>query len=126
MRQESGKEPLQSKVQADFNERLVESIDDTITALLSKGVLDSLHLHLERYFSITKNEVPYCPETFLFILQKTFGPSDETNGKAIAKRFYFKLGLEFDEKTKHNLLEYVEEAKRKLQTMLPNNRLSSI
>lgn len=112
---------MQSKVPADFNERLVESIDETITALLSKGVLDSLYLHLERCFAITKDELPYRLETFFSILEKTFGSSEKTIGKAIAKRFYFKLRLEFDEKANHNLREYVEEAKRKLQNLPPNN-----
>ncbi len=111
----------QPQIGKEFNDALLESIDETITALLSKDVLDSLYLHLEKYFAVSKDELPYRLETFLSILEKTFGPSVKTIGKAIAKRFYFKLRLGFDEKANHNLLEYVEEAKRKLQNFPPNN-----
>ena len=104
-----------------FHVLLLESIDETITALLGKGVLDSLYLHLERFCAITKDELPNRLEVFLSILEKTFGSSGKTIGKAIAKRFYSKLQLEFDEKANHSLLEYVEEAKRKLQTLTPHN-----
>ena len=112
---------MQSKAPADFNERLVESIDETITALLSKSVLDSIYLHLERYLSISKDELPYRLDTFFSILEKTFGRSERTIGKAIARRFYSKLRLEFDETANHNLRDYVEEARRKLPTSPPNS-----
>jgi hypothetical protein len=111
----------QPQTSKEFNDALLESIDEAMTALLGKGVLDSLYLHLDRFCAITKDELPNRLEAFFSILEKTLGSSGKTIGKAIAKRFYSKLQLEFDEKANHSLLEYVEEAKRKLQTLPPHN-----
>jgi uncharacterized membrane protein len=106
----------QTQLGREFNDALIESIDETITALLSRAVVDALYTHLETNHSIARDEVPYRLDTLLTILEKIFGvSSSQTITKAIASRFYLKLGLEFTAKPSHTLLEYVEEARMKLQ-----------
>ena len=103
----------------EFNDTLVESMDETITALLSRDVTNAIYSHLERAHSISKDEIPYRLETVFSTLEKTFGgPSSMTISKAIATKFYAKLGLTFPDirdNSGRTLLEYVEEAKIKLQ-----------
>ncbi|HKZ41320.1 MAG TPA: hypothetical protein VJ044_10190 [Candidatus Hodarchaeales archaeon] len=100
----------------EFNKTLVESIDETITTLLSREVVDALYVHLQNAYSISSDEVPHRLETLLSTLEKTFGrPSSETICKAIAKKFYAKLDLTFYGNPGGTLLDYVEEAKIKLQ-----------
>jgi hypothetical protein len=95
---------------------LVESIDETITELLSRAVVDALYAHLQTFHSISKDEVPYRLDTLFTILEKLFGvPSSQTITKMVARRFYFKLGLEFTANPRRTLLEYVDEAKMRLQ-----------
>lgn len=94
---------------------LLESIDETVTTLLSRTVVDALYLHLQKFHSIARDEVPYRLDTLLTTLEKIFGASSQTIAKGIARKFYFKLGLEFTGDPSRTLLEYVDEAKMKLQ-----------
>ena len=106
----------QPQLSREFNEVLVESIDETITALLSRAVVEALYVHLQTFYSVSRDEVPYRLETLFASLEKVFGVrSSQIITKAIAKQFYIKLGLEFTSNPNRTLLEYVDEAKRKLQ-----------
>ena len=101
-----------------FNSLLVESIDETITTLLSQQVANTIYCHLEKDHCITKDEIPYRLETLFSMVEDTLGtPSSRTLSKAVAKKLYTKLDLNFP---KHNgpiltLGEYVEQAKIKLR-----------
>jgi len=103
-----------------FHVLLLESIDETITALLSRSVVDALYVNLQKFHSISRNEVPYRLDTLLTILEKIFGASSQTITRAIARKFYLKLGLEFTCNPSRTLLEYVDEAKMKLQKSSSN------
>ncbi len=56
----------------DFDRLLIDSIDD---ALLSLGALarESIYLHIERTFNLTRNEIPQRLEQFQLALEKIFG-----------------------------------------------------
>ena len=103
----------------NFNSLLVECIHETILSLLSLQVAEALYAHLEDHYSIGRDEIPYRLETLLSTFEKIFGPSGRIVGKAIAKRFYSRLGLKFEEATTKTLVEYVEQAKMMLQPRLP-------
>jgi hypothetical protein len=105
----------QPQLGKEFNDVLVETIDETITDLLGRAVVDALYAHLETNHSMARDEVPYRLDTLFITLEKIFGASSNTITKAIAKRFYAKLGLEFTDNPSRALLEYVDEAKMKLQ-----------
>ena len=94
---------------------MVESVDETITDLLSRAVVDALYAHLQTIYSISRDEVPYRLDTLLTTLEKIFGASSQIITKTIARRFYLKLGLGFTDNPSRTLLEYVDEAKMKLQ-----------
>jgi len=95
---------------------LVESIDETITDLLGRAVVDALYAHLQTFHSISRDEIPYRLDTLFAILEKILGVrSSQTIAKAIARKVYLKLGLEFTGNPSRTLLEYVDEAKMKLQ-----------
>lgn len=96
-----------------FNVLLVESIDEAITALLSHQVVEALVVCLAAQ-SVTKDQIPYQLDTLLSTLEKTFGSSVKTVGKAIAKRFYSKLGLKFVDNSGMTLLDHVEHARNRL------------
>jgi hypothetical protein len=106
----------QAELEMEFNGLLLESIDETITALLSREVVDALYVHLQTANSISRDEVPYKLQTLCSTLEKTFGlPGSKTISKAIAKKFYAKLGLTFFDFLGRTLIEYVEGAKIKLR-----------
>jgi len=97
---------------------LLESIDQTITVLLSQGVLDALYDHLQIFHSIARDQVPDSLDTLLNALVQIFGDRGaETITKAVAKKLFFRLGIEFTDKPSRTLLEYVDQAKMKLKIL---------
>lgn len=88
-----------------------ESINQTIAAILGESVLGALYAHLQKFHDITPAEIPYRLDTLSSALEKTFGTSFNTIEKAAAKRLYSNLGLEFEERPGHRLIDYVESAK---------------
>jgi len=91
---------------------LIESIHETIAQLLSPKVAEMIFEHLEKFHSVKKDEVPSRLDMLLLALKTNFGSSSsQVIGKAIARRFYSQLGLEFSDNPKRTLIGYVENAK---------------
>jgi hypothetical protein len=106
----------QPQLGIEFNDALLESIDETITDLLSRAVVKALYVHLQTTYSVSRDELPYSVDTLLTALEKIFGVrGSQTITKAIAEKFYLKLRLEFTGYPSRTLLEYVDQAKVKLQ-----------
>ena len=100
----------------EFNDLLLQSIDETITILLSREVVEALYAYLQEAHLVSRQQVPSRLDALSAILAKTFGvPGSATISKAIAKNFYSKLALTFSDNPGGSLLEYVERAKTKLQ-----------
>lgn len=94
---------------------MLESIDETITALLSRGVVESLYLHLQTVHSIPRNEAPYRLDILVSVFEGVFGvKGSRTICKATARKFYTKLDLEFFDLPGRSFLGYVEDAKIRL------------
>lgn len=98
----------------DFDKLVVESIDETITELLSRRVLNALYAHLEKFHSIRRNEIPTQLEALSTTLENTLGTaSSRTINKVIAKKLYTKLGIPFDAQgnSPQPLTAYIDLAK---------------
>jgi len=103
------------QVDKEFNDVLVESIDETLTVILDRATVDALYAYLQKIHSISRDEVPYKLDILSTTLEKLFGAGAPSMTKAIARRFYLKLGLRFTGNPSRTLLEYVHEAKKQLQ-----------
>jgi len=77
-----------------LNALLVETIDESLTSLLSRKVADALFARLETQ-SVTKDQVSYQLDMVHAILERIFGPSATTIEKDIMKRLHAKLGISF-------------------------------
>ena len=100
----------------EFNDLLLESIDETITTLLSREVVEALYDHLQTAHSISRQQIPLRLDELSSILTKTFGvPGSATISKSIAKNFYSKLAITFSDNPGGSLLGYVDRAKKTLQ-----------
>ena len=94
-----------------FNDFLLETIDETITILLSREVADALYAYLQTTLSISRDHIPFQLDTLSSVLESTFGlQGSPTISKAIARRFYSKLALKFSDNG-GTLSEYVQGAK---------------
>jgi hypothetical protein len=99
-----------------FNNALVESIDETLTELLGRAVVDALYVHLQTFHSISRGRLPHELNTLLAVLERIFGIlGAQTITNVIARKFYFKLGLKFTGNPSRTLLEYVDDARMKLE-----------
>ena len=104
----------QDELDRRFCNILLDSLDETITSLLSGDVTDALYDHMQRVHSIRREEIPYRLETLTFTLGKVFGCSYRTIYRAFAKNFYAKLGLPFPDNSNYTLIQYVRTAKASL------------
>ena len=96
----------------DFNSVLIQSIHETVAQLLSPKVAESLFEHLEKFYSVKEDEIPFRLDKLLLALETNFGlRTSRVIGKAIAKRLYTRLGLEFTEDVQIGLQGYVEKVK---------------
>lgn len=93
---------------------LIESVDETLAAVLGEIIREAIHDALRNRFSITMDQVPERLDDFSSYLEKLLGAApSKTIGKVIIKRFYAKLGLEFVERANWRLPDYVREARTK-------------
>jgi hypothetical protein len=101
-------------IMTDFDSILIESIDGTISSILGRRILESAYGFMAKDCGITKEHIPDRLDEFDDALVKMFGVGGTTIGRAIARRLYAQLGLEFIPHYRKRLADYVEEAKGRL------------
>jgi ABC-type dipeptide/oligopeptide/nickel transport system permease component len=100
-----------------FNELLCMSIDDAISQILGPQVLESLYEHLNRKYSVSRDEVPYRLQTMYAVLHSEFGfKGARTIERQIAKNFCNRLNMPFLESPDCTLDMYIEKAKKRSAT----------
>ena len=98
-----------------FNETLLDSIEDAVKSVLGEQVLESLFVNLQTFHGLTREEIPRRLDVFFPALERAFGnTSGKTVGRFIVKVLYIRLGLEFNGKSNRLLLDYVEDARRRV------------
>ena len=96
----------------DLDRLLVESVKEGIEDAIGKDSAKVAFRFLER--DVTFDKLPRHLPTFYSALKKNFGKDCSTIEKAIAKKLYLKLSLEFTETPDAELSRYVEAAYIKL------------
>jgi len=87
-----------------------ESVHDALTEILGNIAGEAVLEHLEKHYSIPRRDIPNRIMEFSAAAEKIFGRTFQTVERAIAKRFYGKLGLAFYERTDFRLRDYVNTA----------------
>ena len=83
--------------------------------MLGSNVLTALYVSLEKFHDITSDTLADRSDVMYSILMDLFGDkSARIIGKRIARRFYQKLNLPFEEKIDFSLLNYVEAAREQI------------
>ena len=92
---------------------LLEAVDEGL-ASLGDSAKHAVYFHVDKKFSIKKEEIPCKVEAFAEALEKIFGPGANLLEILIMKRLYEKIGRSFKLHTSQNLqfTEYVAAAKR--------------
>jgi len=100
--------------QTDFKKIVVESVYETLHAVLGQSVSEPLALYLQSYLGISNGEMPNHIEPLFTALNDLFGIGGKTLCKAIVKTMYKKTGVPFYEVGYRPMIEYVQELENKL------------
>jgi hypothetical protein len=104
----------------DFDKTLLEAVDH---ALLSFGESPrkAIYYHLNKNFKLQREDIPEEADKFCSALNDFFGPGAEVIEKLIVKDLYQRLNLNFEEKARFEIADYLslarEIAKREQQRM---------
>jgi len=93
---------------------LLDAIDEGMLLLLGENSRKAVYYHLEKDYSLERNEIPKKPEAFADGLKKIFGAGSAVIEKFVLVSFYSKLGLKFEEKKRYDFTDYIKNAKEKL------------
>lgn len=96
----------------DYNDLLLESIDEVFVDLLGTRVRDAFYDALERNQRIAREELSQHLDKFQEALETVLGSGGDTVGRTIAKRLYAKLALDFTPRSDYRLTDYVEARSR--------------
>jgi len=100
---------------SEFNDEVKLAIDDTISAVVGRQVLNAVYDHLKEHYDVTESEVPYRLDTLFDTLEGTFGFKGAlTISRVIARRVYTRMGLRFIELPNYRVQDYLEQAKKEL------------
>jgi hypothetical protein len=104
----------------DFDKTLLEAVDCALLAL-GEEPRKAIYYHLNKRFSLQKEEIPGDTDKFSQALNTIFGSGAEVIEKLIVKNLYTKLNLNFEEKASFEIDDYInlarEVAKREQQRL---------
>jgi len=98
----------------DFNDLLVDAIDETVSEVLGDRVNKAFWYHFQSFLGVTRDEMPYRLDTLFTALNTAFGIGGETLGRMIVRKLYAKVNVPLNYVPNRPLTEYVEELKQKL------------
>jgi|GEM_PF-777979 len=110
----SGNDLGSSKIDDHFRDELIAAVDEAIKDLFGVGVMNALYSHLAAK-GVSRRDIPNRLPDVCSILEGTFGLAGLTIQRAIAVRFYQRLGLTFELTNPGTLTEYVKEAERRVK-----------
>ncbi|MGA2460742.1 MAG: hypothetical protein ABSF82_04915 [Candidatus Bathyarchaeia archaeon] len=95
-----------------FNRTLVESVEETIAAVLGKNVAEAFDRHCSAYLGLSREDIPSHVKELSSALNGSFGVGGGVLGRAIVRRLCAKLGLSLDQKQNSSFAECIENVKK--------------
>ena len=104
---------------SEFDKLLVNAIDDSLNSL-GESVKQSIYFHIEKKFSVARNEIPANLAKFQGGLEKIFGTGARFIEILIMKNLHSKIGLPLlMESEQLEFVEYVGAAKESFLKKAP-------
>ena len=100
--------------QTDFNQILLESVNEAIAVALGKAITPELTHHLHGYIGISADEIPNHIDVLFSSLRDSFGMRGDDLCKMVVKKMYEKAGVPFYEIGGQPMIRYVEKLKARL------------
>ena len=96
----------------EFEKCLLDSIDEGLTEIIGEWFKGTFYKLIEQKFQVTRSSLPNRLDILTSALSAALGNgAGAVMGRAIAKRFYSRLGLRFVQNPNHSLQDYVTDAK---------------
>jgi len=107
----------------DLGGLLLDSLDEALADLMGARFRQPFYHYFEKRYGITRDIIPNRLDKFVVALAELLGVlATRTFGRAIAKRLYLKLGLEFSNHEEYTLIDYVKEARMNLPLLTKTSR----
>lgn len=97
----------------DFEKLFIEAVDEGLGTLGESGK-HMVFFHLDKSYSIKKDQIPTRPEAFAEGLEQIFGAGATVLQRLILKSLCSKLGLEYEDvggRSFTNCVDWVRESK---------------
>jgi hypothetical protein len=104
-------QPIPDRKHGSIEEHIGASVDEALDDLLGTPVVEAFHAYLLD-IGISRNDLASKVKLLCTALDSTFEDSSMIVQRAIARRLFAKLGLDFVPIEGASLPEYIHEAKR--------------
>jgi len=98
----------------DFNQMLLESLNESISTVIDRRITPELASHLEAYTRISLNEVPDQINLIFTSLLGSFGLRGDALCRMVVEKMYRKAGVPFYEIGGQPMIQYIYELKIEL------------
>ncbi len=112
----------QKSFEVDMGDQRMEAVKKALAEAIDEGLLmlgesgrDVIYFRLKQSYALKKEDVSSNPEIFVNCLREIFGSGAEVIERAIIKKLYNKLGIEFKEREGFGFMEYLNEARKVLE-----------
>jgi hypothetical protein len=106
-----------SKLSKEFNQLILEAIDESLSILGDEPVKSAFYYHLKKRASIKRDDIPERLETFHEVLTELFCNGSVILERRISKKLYERLGLELPANNGWTFARYVREARGKYESL---------
>lgn len=98
----------------DFNDPLIDSVEETVREVLGAEVNPAFWFHYQAFLGISREEMPNRLDAFFASLKGTFGVGRDILGRLIVKKVYSKANVPFTYVPDKPLAQCLEELKQTL------------
>jgi hypothetical protein len=98
----------------DFNDLLIDSVDEVVTEVLGPKVSSVFWRQYQAFLGITREEMPNQLPRLFASLDMVFGRAGETFGDRVVRRLYEKANVPLKNPPRRTPLENAEELRRAL------------
>ena len=97
-----------------LDDLVLESVDEVLADLLGRKCKEAIFDHLERNYSIARENIPKNLQKFFELLEEAFGRGSKTIGKAVIRKLFEKLGWEFGEVGSFEFFDYLDAIRARI------------
>jgi DNA-binding transcriptional ArsR family regulator len=106
-----------SKVSKEFNQLILEAIDESLSILGDDPVKSAFYYHLKKRANMKRDDIPDRLQAFHEALTELFYDGSVILERRISKRLYERLGLELPANNGWTLARYLREARVKYESL---------